>query len=287
MQGAVGPSNPSVAIQVPCLRTIQSVSLARVGYSERMTMYESLHSCSRQCGLCGTELPAVPADTIQKRAYFQCMECGLLQMATEDRLCIQDERSRYLKHNNSTRTKGYIAFLERLIVPVVAELKQRGEAKILPRGLDFGSGPYPMLAELMAERGYPLDLYDPLFAPKDKSVLRAHPYEYILCCETIEHFYQPSSEFEFMVSLVEPGGFLAIMTSLRTEDSSVSHWHYAQDETHVALYSKFSMQWIAARYSLNVRFPAPGIIFFDVPSSAESSISPRLHVHDRTRRAEP
>ncbi|MFH2113518.1 MAG: class I SAM-dependent methyltransferase [Spirochaetota bacterium] len=220
---------------------------------------------SDQCGLCGAELPACPTEIVQGRAYHHCSVCDLLQMAQVDRLCTKAEEARYLKHDNSTRTKGYTAFLERLMEPVIHKLDQRGEGQGKSRGLDFGSGPYPMLAELMAERGYPLEIYDPLFAPRDRAWFLDHPFDFILCCETAEHFYRPFDEFSFMVKLLAPQGFIAIMTSLRRADSKITTWHYARDETHVALYSKKTMGWIAGHFGFCISFPAQDVVFLDTP----------------------
>jgi hypothetical protein len=188
-----------------------------------------------------------------------------MQMAEDDRLSSEAERARYLKHDNSTRTPGYTSFLERLINPVIAELDQKGREAGRTNGLDFGSGPYPMMAELMAERGFPLELYDPIFAPRSRAELLSRPFDYVLCCETAEHFHQPFEEFKFMTELLAPGGFLALMTTLRHPDSSIASWHYAQDETHVALYSERTMYWIARYFRLRIRFPSSGVVFLDTP----------------------
>lgn len=186
-------------------------------------------------------------------------------MAEADRLDTAKEKIRYLHHNNSLRTQGYTTFLERLIIPVIAELDRKGKGGGTARGLDFGSGPYPMMAELMAERGFPLEIYDPLFAPRDRAELLACAFDYVLCCETAEHFSRPIEDFSLMLKLLAPGGFLAIMTSLRKADSAIARWHYAQDETHVALYSEKTMFWIARRFGFRLRFPASGILFLDLP----------------------
>jgi hypothetical protein len=189
-----------------------------------------------------------------------------MQMAEEHRLGAEAERARYLKHDNSTRTPGYTSFLERLILPVMAELDQKGRGEGRAKGLDFGSGPYPMMAELMAERGFPLELYDPLFAPRSRGELLSRPFDYVLCCETAEHFHRPFEEFTLMTELLAPDGFIALMTALRHPDSSIATWHYAQDETHVALYSEKTMYWIARRFRLRIRFPASGVVFLDAPT---------------------
>ena len=216
-----------------------------------------------QCGLCGNQLPGFPAEIVQGRAFHHCPACDLLQMAHADRMDAKKEAARYLKHNNSSRTKGYTAFLERLLMPVLRELEQRGCPPGKANGLDFGSGPYPMLAELMAEHGYPVEIYDPLFAPRDRAWLLDHQFDFILCCETAEHFYHPVEEFELMTKILAPRGFLGITTSLCRVVSKISTWHYAQDETHVALYSEKTMHWIADHFGLNISFPAHDVIFLE------------------------
>jgi hypothetical protein len=215
-----------------------------------------------RCGLCGTRLAARPDAVVQGRAYHLCQVCDLLQMTPQDRLDVTEETARYLKHNNSIRTKGYLAFLERIMVPVMKQLILCGHAPGTARGLDFGSGPYPMLAELMGERGYPVEIFDPLFAPRNRASLMSRPFDFILCCETVEHFYRPAEEFCFMKKLLAPKGFLAIMTSLRRPGLALASWHYAQDETHVALYSVQTMHWIAGQFNLDISFPAQDVVLF-------------------------
>ena len=230
-----------------------------------MDTLESWATSVGTCGLCGLRLPLSPAEIVQGKAYHHCLECDLMQMTEEDRLGTEAEKARYLQHNNSIRSQGYTAFLERLIVPTIAELERKGKKADMARGLDFGSGPYPMMAELMAERGFILELYDPIFAPRNRQDLLATAFDYVLCCETAEHFYRPFEEFELMTKLLAPDGIIAIMTSLRRPDSSIANWHYAQDETHVALYSEKTMYWIARRFNLRIRYPANGVIFLDTP----------------------
>jgi hypothetical protein len=224
-------------------------------------------SASGGCSLCGASLPVGPEETVQGRDYHLCAVCDLMQMAGKDRLSTADEKKRYLQHNNSIRTQGYISFLERLMLPVIAELESQGREAEAIKGLDFGSGPYPMLAELMAERGFLLDLYDPIFAPRDKDKLLASAFDYIVCCETIEHFYHPHDEFDFMTKLLAPGGFIAIMTSLRRPDTGMAHWHYAQDETHVALYSEKTIHWLARHFGLRAGLNGSGVIFLHAMES--------------------
>lgn len=244
-------------------------------YSDGMKSLDKLESGEPDagaCRLCGTRMPVHTTETVRGRAYHLCSVCDLMQMAEKDRLGFVEEKSRYLQHNNSIRTPGYISFLERLIIPVTAKLDQKGRKADDTRGLDFGSGPYPMMAELMAERGFLLELYDPVFAPREKSELLATAYDYIICCETAEHFFKPFEEFQFMTNLLAPGGFIAVMTSLRRADSALASWHYAKDATHVALYSERTMYWIAERFGLRMSFPHDGVVFFEVPATWRSTV---------------
>jgi SAM-dependent methyltransferase len=194
-----------------------------------------------------------------------------LQLGEGYRLDAEAEKSRYLQHRNDTDDPGYLAFLDRLARPVLLELDSRRTHSILHTpanqcGLDFGSGPFPMLAMLMERSGYPVEIYDPFFAPIDRAELSSRRYDFILCCETAEHFHDPDQEFELMVRTLAPGGFIALMTAMRPADDKLADWHYLQDLTHVSLYSPASFRWIAGLYDLTMVSPARDVIFLYKPA---------------------
>jgi hypothetical protein len=83
------------------------------------------------------------------------------------------------------------------------------------RGLDFGCGREPTLSVLFEEAGFPCANYD-LHYFNDPAVLNTQ-YDFLTCSETMEHFRNPREEFEKLLSLVKPGGWIGIMTQLRDD----------------------------------------------------------------------
>lgn len=75
----------------------------------------------------------------------------------------------------------------------------------------------PALAHMLREAGHSVDLYNPFFA-SDPGPLR-RTYDFIACSEVAEHLHHPAAEFASFDGLLRPGGWLAVMTSLQTDDS--------------------------------------------------------------------
>lgn len=115
------------------------------------------------CPLCEGKSSAVfHADA--GRLFLKCPECTLIFVDPADRLRPLEETLRYLHHQNHGDDPAYVQFLERLMVPVCDAVPEGS------RGLDFGCGPTPVMAELLTTRGRPTSSYDPLFFA-DKSRL--------------------------------------------------------------------------------------------------------------------
>ncbi len=176
------------------------------------------------------------------RTLWLCDECLLLAVAPGDRPDRGSERRRYGLHHNSIEDAGYVTFLTRLLDPV-AELLTPGA-----RGLDFGCGPQPVLAELARRRGFTCDAYDPLFHPDPPQP----PYEVVLASEVFEHFHKPAREIERLVELVAPGGILGVMTERWRDRAQWRKWPYLSDPTHVSFYHDRTMEWIAGAHRLEL-----------------------------------
>ena len=86
-----------------------------------------------------------------------------------------EEKLRYCGHENSELTQGYRSFLE----PSVLEVKKIHQADWL--GLDYGSGPYPALAQILLEHKINVDIYDPFFAPK----IKRNSYDFFLSVQKV------------------------------------------------------------------------------------------------------
>ena len=190
------------------------------------------------------------------RKFYKCESCNLIFCDPSLKLSPDEEKNRYSQHNNDKLTAGYEKFLRSLLDPVLDLVNDK------MKGLDFGSGPYPMMVELAKNDGVELDYYDPFFAPNNEVLTGS--YDYILCCEVVEHFNFPKEGFEQMLSLLKPLGLLAIKTSLFDFKSDFVNWHYVQDETHVSIYSEETIHWLVNRYNLQIKYLEKNVIIFKV-----------------------
>lgn len=185
--------------------------------------------------------------------FWRCSECDLTFLSPSSRLDLDLEKKRYLLHQNDIKDEGYLNFLNKILIPLKNFIKKEN------KGLDFGSGPYPMLSEILSKEGYNIDSYDPIFSPKD---LQDNYYDFIICCEVAEHFYSPFHEFKRLSTLLKQDGVLAIMTGIFYEDYSFDKWHYKNDPTHVCLYSLKTFDFIEAKFGFKKLFEDKNIIFF-------------------------
>lgn len=127
------------------------------------------------------------------------------------------------------------------------------------KGLDYGSGPRPVLAMMLKEKGFSCDVYDPLFQPDPAKLERS--YDFITCTEVVEHFHEPLAEFNRLFGLLKEDGELAVMTQLRPAEG-FERWWYARDPTHMSFYSGKTMAWIAGRFGRRLTLMPQGIAFF-------------------------
>jgi len=200
-----------------------------------------------RCPLCGEPAAGPPGLAVRwgkaRRRYHLCPACRLIHLDPGDRLDSASEAQRYRLHRNSPRDEGYRAFLG----PLVAELVERLASGA--RGLDFGCGPEPVLAELLSRHGFACDLYDPLFHPQPP----APPYDFIAASEVFEHFHHPAREMERWRTLLRPGGLLGIMTERWESLEFFARWPYTSDPTHVCFLHDATLDWISRHLDLEER----------------------------------
>lgn len=188
------------------------------------------------CPLCaGAEISPYLEDG--RRPYIYCNTCGLVFVPPDWHLTRDAEKKEYDLHQNDIGDPGYRAFLSRLVQPLVERLSPGA------RGLDFGCGPGPALAYMLREAGYEVALYDSFFA-KEEDALNAR-YDFICATEVVEHLYRPGQELERLWSLLQPGGWLGVMTKLARDRPSFEKWHYKNDPTHVCFFSESTWRWWA------------------------------------------
>lgn len=188
-----------------------------------------------------------------RRHYYQCQCCNLVFADRASVLSAQDELAQYQLHQNDLNDEGYRNFLQRLAGPLLQVLPSSGLS-----GLDFGCGPGPLLAKMLTEAGHTMAVWDPYFAAED-AVLQQQ-YQFICCSEAIEHFVNPAQEWALWLSLLKPGGTLAIMTKRYTTLEAFAGWHYKLDPTHVSFFSESTFRYLADRDNFELDFAATDVV---------------------------
>lgn len=189
------------------------------------------------CPLCSHE-----ASLFYKNAdnYFQCGECHSLFVDTKKRPDMEQEKERYELHSDDVEDKGYQNFVSPMTSAVMKDYSKES------RGLDFGAGIGPIISKVLQDAGWSIKQYDPFF--HNYPELLREKYDYIACCEVVEHFYHPHKELRLLKSLLDEGAKLYIMTDLYDESIDFSKWYYKNDMTHVFFYTKESFKWIQKEF---------------------------------------
>ncbi len=190
------------------------------------------------CPLCRAEQVFVAIPGADARRYYHCDACSLIFVDPRDYLSPQDQIARYRTHQNSIENAGYVAFLRRIVDPMLTHL----DASM--RGLDFGCGPGPTLSLLVEQQGIACANYDPYFAPIELQP----PYDFIFATECFEHFTAPADDISRLQALLRCGGLLGIMTEQWTDLESFRRWYYTRDATHVSFFHARSFDHVCATY---------------------------------------
>lgn len=200
-----------------------------------------------KCRLCGAESDEfVCGQTI----YAECPHCYYIGMDPGSLPRPESEAARYRLHNNSygdSRYRDWIA----LFLDAVATFMPAGS-----RVLDFGSGPTPVPARILSDRGCLVTIYDPYFAPDGH--WRQHGWDAILMHEVAEHLHEPGAVFTELCGLLSPGGSLCVRTRFPPRDrKALALWRYRMDETHVGFLGEDSFAWIARHLGLKLAMLSP------------------------------
>jgi hypothetical protein len=158
-------------------------------------------------------------------------------------VCREDEKKRYQQHNNDVGDPRYQQF----VAPVVSKVEER--FKPGHKGLDYGAGTGPVAARILKDKGYSVKLYDPYFY--NNPDLLQKKYDFIICCEVIEHFNDPVREFRRLKSILKNGGALFCMTDLYSKDIDFKNWYYKNDPTHVFFYQQKTLMQIKSKYGFS------------------------------------
>lgn len=212
------------------------------------------------CGLCEHRLFVCihthPYRPLQGRKYWQCQQCYLIQVSPEQRLSVQAEKALYDIHENDIADNGYRSFLSQLSTPLARLLQEDG--KINAQGLDFGSGPAPVLAELMNSYGHRCTTYD-LFYQNEPQRLQDR-YDFITASEVFEHLASPAKVLDTLTACLKPGALFAIMMQRPDEQPDFATWGYLNDPTHISFYPERTLSYINAKWSLTELFRSKNVL---------------------------
>lgn len=176
--------------------------------------------------------------------YYDCPGCKAMVKDKAFHLSPEEEEEVYLQHNNDVNDQRYQKFTS----PITNFILKRFSPE--HQGLDFGSGTGPVITKVLKDQQYQIETYDPFFAPKRE--LLDKQYDYIACCEVMEHFYHPRKEFERISQLLKPGGMFIAMTLIYNDSFDFSSWPYKKDPTHVFIYRAETIRYIAGKFNFSV-----------------------------------
>lgn len=147
-----------------------------------------------------------------------------------------DEKMRYEEHDNDVNHPGF----QKFVSPITSAITENYKTE--HSGLDFGAGTGPVITKVLTDNKYQITPYDPFFHKYPERLNTT--YDYIACCEVIEHFHDPYKEFKLLKSLLKKGGTLYCMTHIYDEHTPLKNWYYLNDPTHVFIYHKNTIAWI-------------------------------------------
>ena len=191
---------------------------------------------TQACPLCNST-----SSQFEENTFLICNNCkGIFrpqsQLPTEI-----SEKSRYEDHENNATDVHYQKFVEPITNAIFQNFTQNDT------GLDFGSGASSPIKQVLTQKDYNIQQYDPFF--HNNTNLLKQTYDYIAACEVIEHFHNPAKEFKLLYKLLKPTGTLLCMTHLYNETIDFKNWYYRRDKTHTFIYQTETINYIQKAFN--------------------------------------
>lgn len=200
-----------------------------------------------KCPLCESTADYFCSIGKKGRNYYRCAVCSSVFLHPEKYIDHTAEQLRYEEHNNDVKDKRYQNFVSPITTAITNQFSKNA------KGLDYGCGTGPVASVVLEQKGFDeIALYDPFFQPHKEHLSAS--YDFIICCEVMEHFHHPQKEFALLNSLLKSTGKLFCKTSvLKTnyDEDYFKDWWYNNDPTHVFFYTTKTLEYIADHFNFN------------------------------------
>jgi len=181
--------------------------------------------------------------------FHQCASCGFIWKDSSIHVGPDEEFEIYENHNNSIHDRKYVRYLKDFVDASVVPFIGEGS-----KGLDFGSGPEPVLSAIMErDYGYDMDIYDKFYSTH--RVYMDKSYDLVTSTEVVEHLDDPLEYFSLFGRLLREDGILAIMTLFHPQDrEGFLDWFYIRDASHISFYTPRTLEVISDKTGLDFIF---------------------------------
>ena len=179
----------------------------------------------------------------KEQLHYQCENCEGIFIDKKLRPSPESEKTRYETHINDVEDPNYQKFVSPITNAILQDFTEKN------KGLDFGAGTGPVISKILQNNNFQISQYDPFF--HNYPNLLKQKYDYIACCEVIEHFYNPYKEFELLKNLLTQKGILYCMTDIYNKNIDFHKWYYKNDPTHVFIYQATTLQFIKKHFSFS------------------------------------
>ena len=197
------------------------------------------------CKTCSKSVQTIYDDQYDHN-YYYCNHCEFISLDENKIVAPDQEKKEYSFHHNSFENDGYVNMLREFIAKAISPLNPQ-----IKTALDFGSGPGPVLAELLRQEGFKTDIYDKHFAPE--RVYLNKKYDLITATEVFEHLKDPMATLKLLKSHLNENGILAMMTLFHSNNKAeFLKWWYRRDSTHIAFFTHKTFKVMADLLAMKV-----------------------------------
>ena len=198
-----------------------------------------------KCKICNNVINTIIDDNLGK-VYKICPSCQLIALEKSYFVDEIREKIQYENHNNSFESKGYVEMFENFLDYFWDDLK-----KDYTDVLDFGSGPGPVLAQILQNRGLHVEIYDKFYQPN--KIYENKKYDLITSTEVFEHLENPLVVLFDLKKHLKESGIIAIMTLFHNNNSKdFLNWWYRRDPTHITFYTPKTFKVMAPMCGLEI-----------------------------------